>query len=167
MFTTTNDLTLETLCKKRNELDKEINKFREKVLTPTKVEHALFIKMKDERKKLQHIIKSIKKKERNKKEKALYEMLKVLSKDELKRWRVISHKSENIKANLIQIQSSITELSNNTKYQSLVDTLRDSTNVFYDQFSNYHKIVYDVENVITKQFYRDKKVVEIYKNDQM
>ena len=163
MFTITKDISLESLCNKRDELDKEIKKFREIVLTPTKEDHRLFIKMKDERKKLQHIIKGIRKKQRKEKEKALHEQLEVLTKEELKRWRVVSHKLNNIKINLIQVQTLITELSNNTKFQNLVGSLRETTNTFYDKFFEYQQVINDIENVVTKQFYRDKKIVENYK----
>jgi hypothetical protein len=164
MFQTTKDTSVEDLCNKRDELDKEIKKFRESVLHPTKVEHKLFIQMKGERKKLQHIIKGIRKKEREKREKSLYEFLNVMPKDELKQWRVITHKANNIKTNLLQIQSIITELGNNTKFQNLSLSLRDITNVFYEQFFEYQQKLIDVENVVTKQFYRDKMVVDEHKS---
>ncbi len=163
LFVIKKDSTIQDLASERDKLDAEIKKFRETVLHPTRQERRSFVKLKELRKKLQHEIRVRRRKERRAKEKALHESLNAMTKDEMKEWRVLTHKIHNIELNFLSIQNKIKELMLYTKFNNLCMTLEELSETFSNQLQYYKSKVNDIENVVTKQYYRDHKNVMEYK----
>ena len=148
--------------KERDRLDEAIKYFREHVPSPTSYERRYFNNLREERKKLQHEIKKVRKFERVKKEKELHEMLSVMTKDELKDWRVLSHKLYNIERNFQDIQKGLTEL-NYSKFSALRDRLREETEKVDHYLQLYKVVMKEIQDIMTKNYYRDLNIVNEHK----
>jgi hypothetical protein len=140
----------------RNRLDVEIKRFREETLEPTKTEHRYFVALKDARKKIQIELRRIRRFERKKDDKELHEDLGIMTKQELKDWRVLSHKLNNIELNLSQIFEKLTELRAYSRFSGLLERLQMESDNLKKDISYYRLSVDEIENITTKHYYRDK-----------
>lgn len=151
------------LCsQERDKLDEAIKWFRENNKTPSKFEHRYFNNLKEERKKLQHEVRKLRRFERRKKEKELHEKLSVMTKEELKDWRVLSHKLYNIERNFESIQEGINNLEY-SKFEVLRSNLKEETNKLNLHINSYKEIMQQIQNVVTKEYYKDLNIVNQYK----
>ena len=141
-------------------LDKEIKNFRETVKIPTKPEHRYFVQLKELRKKSSMEKRRIRRLMRREKDQALHESLNIMTKAEMKDWRVISHKHFNIEQNLENIESKIGDLKTTTKFVGLLDRIIEETKTFKEKVLIYRAAIDEVENIITKHYYRDKQIAD-------
>ena len=144
------------LSVERDRLDVDIKTFREKVLHPTKTEHHYFVQLKEERKKLQIEIRRIRRFERKKADQALHEQLNIMTKAELKQWRVMSHKLFNIEQNIESILGQISILRKTSKFEGLLERMQQETTTLTTQIQFYRASTNEVQSIVTKHFYRDK-----------
>jgi hypothetical protein len=148
------------LSVERDRLDVEIKRFREIVLHPTKYEHRYFVSLKDARKKIQTEIRRIRRFERRKDDKELHESLNIMTKAELKDWRVLSHKLDNIELNLQHLQQKLSELHGYSKFEGLHDRVKEETIALESKIQYYRASMNEVQSIVTKHYYRDKMVAD-------
>jgi hypothetical protein len=151
---------IQILTNQMEALDKEISNFRKTVLTPTKPEHRYFVGLKDLRKKSSMEKRRIRRLMRREKDQALHEQLNIMTKAEMKAWRVISHKHFNIEQNLENIESKITDLKEFSKFTGLLERVIEETKIFKEKVQAYRTAIDEVENIITKHYYRDKQIAD-------
>jgi hypothetical protein len=156
------DQVIQICSLERDRLDSAIKYFREHVPTPTRIERRYFNSLREERKKLQHEIKKVRKAERVRKDKELHEMLNVMTKDELKDWRVLSHKLYNAERNLDSIQEGLTNL-NYSKFVALRDRLRKETEDLQLNVNLYKVTMKEIQDIMTRNYYRDLEEVNEHK----
>ncbi len=153
---------IQICSQERDKLDNTIKWFRENNKTPSKFEHRYFNNLKEERKKLQHEIRKLRRFDRRQKEKKLHEKLNVMTKDELKDWRVLSHKLHNIELNFQSIQEILNNLEY-SKFNMLRDQLKEETYKLSLYIDLYKKVMQDTQNTITKNYYKDLDIVNQHK----
>ena len=144
------------LSQERDRLDIEIKTFREKVLSPTKTEHRYFVQLKEERKKLQIEIRRVRRFERRTADQLLHEQLNIMTKAELKQWRIMSHKLFNIEQNIESILGQISLLRKTSKFEGLLHRVQQETTTLNTQIQYYRASTNEVQSIVTKHFYRDK-----------
>lgn len=144
------------LSAERDRLDEEIRRFRTEVLEPSRAERRYFNNVKDARKKLQMEVRRVRRFDRKQKDKLLHENLNIMTKTELKQWRVLSHKLKNLQLNLSQIQENLVELKETTKFSGLHQRLTFETETLVIALQHYHLTMEEIQMIVTKHYYKDK-----------
>lgn len=152
----------------RDKLDVEIKVFREKFkvaegavpLKATREEHRYFVDLKDKRKKLQHEVKTIRRKLRREHDQKLHQEHQIMTKQELKEWRVITHKHYNARRNFDSMVATLHHLKTYSKYEGLLTRLTEEFPPLLAAFDSTGKTLQEVEVIITKQFYKEKEILQ-------
>jgi len=146
----------------RDRIDSAIKFFRERVEKPSKIERRYFNSLKEERTKLQHEIRIVRRASRRRKEKELHEKLDAMTKNELKDWRVMSHKLHNMYRNLDSIHQKLKELDY-SRFQNQRDKLVEETNQLNQHLDSYKVIMHEIQDIMTKNYYEDLNTVNQHK----